>query len=100
MLILGPYLPQAYLFGRNEHHQLSHSLPGHLTEPSLSNDGLPSATPAVLYPFRLRDLSDSNAPPALKSQAIVFAAAGRGHTVLITKKGEAWSAGWSQFSLS
>ncbi|GAA5958640.1 hypothetical protein JCM21900_004661 [Sporobolomyces salmonicolor] len=88
---------QAYLFGRNEHYQLSHPLPSHLTSSHLTHDGIPSPTPAALYPFPLRDLPSSNVPPALRSQRIVSAAVGRGHTVLVTSKGEAWTAGWNVY---
>ncbi|GAA6059089.1 hypothetical protein JCM10212_002060 [Sporobolomyces blumeae] len=88
---------EAYLLGRNEHYQLSHPLPSTLTTSHLTSDVIPSPTPAALHPFRLRDLSDENAPPALKSQGIVHAAAGRGHTVLVTDKGEAWTAGWNAY---
>ncbi|CEQ38996.1 SPOSA6832_00479 [Sporobolomyces salmonicolor] len=87
----------AYLFGRNEHYQLSHPLPSHLTSSHLTHDGIPSPTPAALYPFPLRDLPSSNVPPALRSQRIVSAAVGRGHTVLVTSKGEAWAAGWNVY---
>ncbi|GAA6007099.1 hypothetical protein JCM11491_001509 [Sporobolomyces phaffii] len=89
---------EAYLWGRNEHHQLSYPLPGHLVDPHLTQDGLPSPTPAALYPFRLRDLPDQNVAPALKSQQIVSAATGRGHTVLVTASGEAWTVGWNNVS--
>jgi len=57
---------------------------------------MPSQTPAVLFPFPLSDLPEENAPTELKNQKIVNAAVGRGHTVLVTEKGEAWTAGWSE----
>ncbi|GAA5896848.1 uncharacterized protein JCM6883_007026 [Sporobolomyces salmoneus] len=86
---------EAYLVGRNDHHQLTHPLPGHFTDPHLTSDGLPSPSPAALFPFPLAKLPESNASTALKSQKIVSAAVGRAHTVLITEKGEAWTCGWN-----
>lgn len=86
---------QAYVFGRNEHKQLSWPLPPHLTMPHLGSDGLPSPTPMAHEPFPLRSLPDTNVAPALKQQRIVHAAVGRGHTILVTDAGEAWSAGWN-----
>ncbi|GAA5955189.1 hypothetical protein JCM3765_003239 [Sporobolomyces pararoseus] len=86
---------KAYLVGRNDHHQLTHPLPGHLVDPHLSSDGLPSQTPAALYPFPISELPDSNVPVQLKEQKVVSAAVGRAHTVLITEKGEAWTCGWN-----
>ncbi|BGP12669.1 hypothetical protein JCM10213_008806 [Rhodosporidiobolus nylandii] len=86
---------QAYLLGRNEHHQLSHPLPASVTVPHLGSDGLPSTTPATMEPFPLLALPDSNAPKELKRQRIVSAAVGRGQTVLVTEEGEAWTAGWN-----
>lgn len=79
------------MWGRNEHHQLSYPLPASLTEP---NDK-PSPTPMAPEPIRLNALPDSNVPPELKEQKIVHAACGRGHTILVTDQGEAWSAGWN-----
>ncbi|KWU46657.1 RCC1/BLIP-II protein, partial [Rhodotorula sp. JG-1b] len=84
---------QAYVWGRNEHHQLSYPLPESLTEPH-TNDK-PSPTPMAPEPVRLNALPDSNVPPELKEQKIVYAACGRGHTILVTDQGEAWSAGWN-----
>lgn len=46
-------------------------------------------------PIRLKALPDSNVPADLKVQGIVHAACGRGHTILVTDLGEAWSAGWN-----
>ncbi|GAA5835305.1 hypothetical protein JCM11251_006676 [Rhodosporidiobolus azoricus] len=86
---------QAYLLGRNEHHQLTHPLPATCTTVHLTPAGLPSDTPAAGVPFALRSLPDSNVPKELKKQRIVSAAVGRGHTVLVTKKGEVWTAGWN-----
>ncbi|GAA6036645.1 hypothetical protein JCM8097_001269 [Rhodosporidiobolus ruineniae] len=86
---------QAYLIGRNDRYQLSHPLPAHLTTPHLGPDNIPSPTPAAPQPFALASLPDANVPPALKNQRIVSAAVGRAHTVLVTKKGEAWTAGWN-----
>ncbi|GAA5972349.1 hypothetical protein JCM11641_002419 [Rhodosporidiobolus odoratus] len=86
---------QAYLLGRNEHHQLSHPLPASLTVPHLDSSGKPSKTPAAMEPFPLLSLPDSNAPQALKKQKIVSAAVGRGQTILVTENGEAWTAGWN-----
>lgn len=86
---------QAYVFGRNEHKQLSWPLPPHLIMPHLGSDGLPSPTPMAHEPFPLRSLPDTNVAPALKQQRIVHAAVGRGHTILVTDAGEAWSAGWN-----
>ncbi|KPV78376.1 uncharacterized protein RHOBADRAFT_50849 [Rhodotorula graminis WP1] len=86
---------EAYVFGRNEHYQLSWPLPPHLTMPHLALDGLPSPTPMAPEPFPLSSLPDVNVAPALKAQRIVHAACGRGHTVLVTDAGEAWSAGWN-----
>ncbi|BGP21475.1 regulatorof chromosome condensation family protein [Rhodotorula toruloides] len=86
---------QAYLFGRNEHHQLSFPLPSSFTTPHLSSDDVPASTPAAPFPFPLRSLPDSTCPPALKAQKIVHAACGRGHTLLVTESGEVWSAGWN-----
>ncbi|GAA5942352.1 uncharacterized protein JCM15063_002979 [Sporobolomyces koalae] len=86
---------QAYLFGRNDHHQITYPLPGEFADPYLTQEGLPSSTPAALFPFRLRDLPDDNAPTELKSQKIVSAAVGRAHTVLVTESGEAWTCGWN-----
>ncbi|GAA5861482.1 hypothetical protein JCM3774_000265 [Rhodotorula dairenensis] len=82
---------EAYLWGRNEHHQLSYPLPESLTEP---NDK-PTSTPMAPEPIRLKALPDSNVPAELKAQRIVHAACGRGHTILVTDLGEAWSAGWN-----
>ena len=81
------------MWGRNEHHQLSYPLPESLTEPH-TNDK-PSPTPMAPEPVRLNALPDSNVPPELKEQKIVYAACGRGHTILVTDQGEAWSAGWN-----
>ncbi|BGP44741.1 hypothetical protein JCM10450v2_000555 [Rhodotorula kratochvilovae] len=86
---------QAYLFGRNEHKQLSHPLPEHLTMPHLATNDLPSPTPMAPEPFPLRSLPDTNVPAELKLQRIAHAAVGRGHTILVTESGEAWSAGWN-----
>ncbi|GAA5995085.1 uncharacterized protein JCM10292_004530 [Rhodotorula paludigena] len=88
---------QAYVFGRNEHHQLSHPLPPHLTVPHLGTKDLPSDTPMAHEPFPLRSLPDAQVPPALKEQPIVHAACGRGHTILVMRSGEAWSAGWNVY---
>ncbi|SGY34856.1 BQ5605_C002g01692 [Microbotryum silenes-dioicae] len=88
---------EAYLFGRNEHYQLSYPLPAELTTPFLSTDGTPSPTPPASFPFPLKSLPEQNVPAILKSQGIVSAATGRGHTILITEHGEAWSAGWNHF---
>ncbi|GAA5916794.1 hypothetical protein JCM6882_004169 [Rhodosporidiobolus microsporus] len=86
---------QAYLLGRNEHHQLTHPLPPSYTTPHLGSNELPSTTPAAGVPFALRSVPDANVPRELKRQRIVGAAVGRGHTVLVTKEGEAWTAGWN-----
>ncbi|GAA5865477.1 hypothetical protein JCM8547_001258 [Rhodosporidiobolus lusitaniae] len=86
---------QAYLIGRNEHYQLSHPLPPAFTTAHLTSDGIPSPTPAATYPFPLLSFDDMNAPRALKKQRIVSAAVGRGHTVLVTENGDAWTAGWN-----
>ncbi|GAA6011255.1 hypothetical protein JCM8202_003951 [Rhodotorula sphaerocarpa] len=86
---------EAYVWGRNEHHQLSYPLPASLTEPHLASNDKPSPTPMAPEPIRLKALPDSNVPKALKEQKIVHAACGRGHTILVTDQGEAWSAGWN-----
>lgn len=88
-------LSQAYLLGRNEHHQLSHPLPSYLTSSHAAHDGSASATPAAPFPFPLDTLPDSNAPAELKEQGIISAACGRGHTILVTDQGQAWTAGWN-----
>ncbi|GAA6004324.1 hypothetical protein JCM10207_000669 [Rhodosporidiobolus poonsookiae] len=88
---------QAYLLGRNDHHQLSHPLPAEYTTMYLDSKDLPSKTPPATEPFALRSLPDKNVPAALKKQRIVQAACGRSHTVLVTSKGEAWTAGWNNY---
>ncbi|GAA5980728.1 hypothetical protein JCM10908_001754 [Rhodotorula pacifica] len=86
---------EAYVWGRNEHHQLSYPLPESLTEPHNASNEKPSSTPMAPEPIRLKALPDSNVPADLKVQKIVHAACGRGHTILVTDQGEAWSAGWN-----
>ncbi|SCV68428.1 BQ2448_549 [Microbotryum intermedium] len=88
---------EAYLFGRNEHYQLSYPLPEELTTSFLSTDGTPSPTPPASFPFPLKYLPEQNVPMNLRSQGIISAATGRGHTILVTEHGEAWSAGWNHF---
>lgn len=83
------------MWGRNEHHQLSYPLPASLTEPHTASNDKASPTPMAPEPIRLNALPDSNVPPELKQQKIVHVACGRGHTILVTDQGEAWSAGWN-----
>jgi alpha-tubulin suppressor-like RCC1 family protein len=62
----------------------------------MTSDGLTSSpTPCAPQPFPLHSLPDANAPKELKEQGIVDAAVGRGHTILVTDQGEAWTAGWN-----
>lgn len=81
---------RAWIWGRNEHHQLSFPLPASVA-PVVSAD----AVPAALEPFLLNNLPDSHVPLALKKQGIVEASVGRSHTLLVTDGGEVWSAGWN-----
>lgn len=85
---------QAYVWGRNDHHQITHPLPPHLTT-APSPDIPDTPTPAAPYPFPLASLPDSNVPAKLKAQQIATAAVGRNHTILVTASGEAWTAGWN-----
>ncbi|KAK4058167.1 hypothetical protein OIO90_000906 [Microbotryomycetes sp. JL221] len=99
---------QAFMFGRNDHHQLTFPLPLHLTtsqaEQTIISDSVgtlnassstTTTPPSAPLPFPLNALPDANVPLVLKRQRIVSAAVGRHHTVIITEQGQAWSCGWN-----